>query len=64
MVKSLKFIVKTNVFDGLEGCMCEQERYQQNIKNETNIQPKINDKSIQISCLKKGYPKEEKTSKK
>ena len=28
MVKSLKFIVKTNVFDALAGCMCERGRYQ------------------------------------
>ena len=63
MVKTLKFIVKTNVFDGLEGCMCERERYQKNIKNETKIHPKIDDKSIQKSCSKKGYPGDETSSK-
>ena len=32
MVKSLKFIVTTPVFEGLEGCVRERKRYQQNIK--------------------------------
>ena len=64
MVKSLKFIVKTNVFDRLEGCMCERWRYHKNIKSETQIRPKFDETSIQISCSKKGYPKHNKSSKK
>ena len=47
-------------FYGLEGCMGERERYQKNIKSETKIHPKIDEKSIQISCSKKGYPKHKK----
>ena len=46
IVKSLKFIVKTNSFEGLEGCMCERERFQKNIKNDIQI----NEKSIHNSC--------------
>ena len=51
MVKALKFIVKTNIFEGLEGCA--RERYPQNIKNETNIHPKIDEQSIQIHARKR-----------
>ena len=61
MVKSLKFIVKTSVLDGSEGCMYERQRYQKNIKNDTQIHPKIDEQSIQNSCLKKGYPKDGKS---
>ena len=53
MVKSLNFIVKTMVFDSLEGCMCERERYQKNIKNDTKIHPKIYEKSIQKHARKR-----------
>jgi hypothetical protein len=38
------------------------ERYQKNIKNETEIHPQIYEQSIQISCSKKGYPKDGKSS--
>ena len=62
MVRSLEVIVRTNVFDGLEGCMCERWRYQKNIKNETKVHPKIDEKSIQFSCSKNGYPKDETSS--
>ena len=57
MVKSLKFIVKTNAFDALEGCMCERERYQQNIKSETKIHAKIDEKVDTKIMLEKGIPK-------
>ena len=63
MVNSLKFIVQPNVFDGLEGCMCERERYQTNIKIETKIHPKIDDKSIQKTCSKKACRNHKRTSK-
>ena len=61
--KILNFIFKTMVFDDSECCMCEQERYQKNIKNETTIHPKIDEKMIQKSFSKKGYPKDGKPSK-
>ena len=35
-----------------------------NIKNETKINPKINEQSIQKSSSKKGYPKDGNSSKK
>ena len=35
MVNSFKFIVKTNVFEGLAGCTRERKGYQTNIKNDT-----------------------------
>ena len=35
-----------------------------NIKNETQIHSKIYEKSMQISCSKKGYPKHGNSSKK
>ena len=38
---------KNNGFEGLAGCVREQKRYQQNIKNDINIHPQINDKSMQ-----------------
>ena len=53
MVKTLKFIIKNNVFDDLEGCMCERERNQQNIKNYTKKHPKIYEKSIQKHARKR-----------
>ena len=53
MVRSLKFIVRAIVFDGLEGCMCERKRYQKNIKSETKIRPKIDEQSIQIRDRKR-----------
>ena len=62
-VKSLKFIGKTMVSDSLEGCMCEWLRYQKNIKNETRIPLKFNEKSIQKICSKKREPKYENSSK-
>ena len=52
MAKSLNFIVQTMVFDGLEGCMCERERYQKNIKNDTKIHPNTYEKSIQKHARK------------
>ena len=52
MVKTLKFIVENIVFDVLEGCMCERERYQKNIKSGTKIHPKIDTKIM----LEKGIP--------
>ena len=60
-VKSLKFIGKIIVFDGLEGCMCERERYLKNIKNDIKIHPKIYEKSIQKTCSKKACRNHEKT---
>ena len=57
MVKTLKFIVKTIVFEGLDVCMCEHEGYQKSIKSETKIHPNIDDKSEDTSSSKKGYPK-------
>ena len=62
MGRSLKFIVKEIVFDGLEVCMRKRKRYPQNIKSETNIHPKIHEQSIQFSCSKKGHPKDGKSS--
>ena len=59
IVKSLKFIVKTIVFDGLEGYMCERERYQTNIKNKTKIHPKIDTQIM----LEKGVVKRWNTTK-
>ena len=38
------------VFDSLEGCMCERERYQ---TNDTKIHPKIYEKSIQKHARKR-----------
>ena len=53
--------LKKQFLDGLEGCVCERERNQTNIKSETKIHSKIHSKiyakSIQKSCSKKGYPK-------
>ena len=40
MVKSFKFIVKTNVFECSAGCIRERERYQNNIKNDAKFIPK------------------------
>ena len=54
MVRSLKFIVKTSVFDALEGCMCERYGYQKNIKSETKIHSQIHDKSTRKRCSKNG----------
>ena len=42
MVKTLKLIVKTNVFYVLEGCMCEREMYQKTSK----VRPKSMRKSM------------------
>ena len=46
MVKSWSFIVKTNVFEGLAGCVRKRKRYQTNSKNDTKIQYEINGKSM------------------
>ena len=42
MIKSLKSIVNTNVFEGLAGCVRERKRYRKNINNDINFQTKIN----------------------
>ena len=44
-------------FKGLAGCMCERETHQLTVKSETRIHPTTYEKSIQISCSEKGYPK-------
>ena len=49
------------VFDSLEDCMCERERYQKNIKNDTKIHQKIYEKSIQKHARKKACRNHEKT---
>ena len=54
---------KTNIFDGLEGCMCARWSIQKNIKNDTKMHPQIDEQSIQISCSKRGYQKDRKSSK-
>ena len=46
MVKSLKFIVKTNVFEGLAGCVRERKRYHKTSK----MIPKSNTKSMTNPC--------------
>ena len=46
MVKSLDFIVKTNNFEGLAGCVRERKRYQQTSKNIL----KSNTKSMTNPC--------------
>ena len=50
MVKSFKFIVKTNVFEGLSGRVRERKRYRTNINTYTKIHPQIYDKSMQKLC--------------
>ena len=52
MEKSLKFIVKTYVLEGLAGCVRERKRYQTNIQNNHKIQAKINTQSMQSLCSK------------
>ena len=56
MVKSLKFIVNTSVFEGLAGCTCERNRYQKNIKSATKSIPKSMKNQYKI-VLEKGIPK-------
>ena len=51
--KLIEIHCKNKLFDGLEGCMCGRERYQKNIKNEINIHPQIDTKTM----LEKGVPK-------
>ena len=41
MVKSFKFIKKTMVFEGLAGCVREQNMYQNSIQIDTQIHMKI-----------------------
>ena len=43
MVESLKFIVKTNIFEDLAGCVCEWKGYQNTIKNDNKLHPQIDD---------------------
>ena len=62
-VKSLKFIGKTMVFDGLEGCMCEREIHQKHIKNDSKTHPKIDTKSMPNSCSTKECKKHGKSIK-
>ena len=63
MVKTLKFIVKTILFDGLESCMCERWRYnKKHQKWDQTPSPnlsKINTKSM----LEKWIPKRWKITK-
>ena len=44
-------------FDGLDGCICERERYPKNIKNKTNIHHEIDEQSIQNHARKRGNQK-------
>ena len=55
--KIIEIHCKANVFDALECCMCEQERYQQNIKSDTKIHPQIYEKSIQTPARKRDTQK-------
>ena len=48
-VKTCKLIVKILGFGGVTTCVRDLKTYQQNIKNETNIDPKIYEKSMQVS---------------
>jgi hypothetical protein len=62
-VKSLKFIGKTMVFEDLEGCMCERQRY----KKTSKMRPKSIRNSMKIdtkNMLEKREPKYENSSKK
>jgi hypothetical protein len=52
-VKPCKFIVRVIVFEGFARWVHERKIHQKYIKNETTIPPKINEKSMQISCSKK-----------
>ena len=52
MVKSFKFKVKTMVFEGLTGCVCEQKMYQNSIQIDAKIHIKIDDKSKHKLCSK------------
>ena len=51
--KIIEFHCNNNGFDSLEGCMCERERYQKNIKNETKIHLKAYEKHIQKHARKR-----------
>ena len=62
--KIIEFFSKNNGFEGLAGCARERKRYQNNIKSETKFQSQIDEKSIQSSCSKKGYPKHKTSSNK
>ena len=46
------------MFEGLASCVRDQKRYNENIKNETKINPKPNEKWIQVSWSKKVYQNE------
>ena len=50
--KNIEIHNKTGVLDGLEGCMCERERYQKNIETET-IHPKIDTKIMLEKVMQK-----------
>ena len=63
IVKSLKLIVETSAFDGLEGCARERYRYQKSIKNETQIHAKIYENQYKNHARIRGSQKDEKSSK-
>ena len=60
----IEFHLKNNGFLGFRTMHVRTGKVSTNIKNETNIHPKIDEKSIQKSCSKKKYPKDEKSTKK
>ena len=45
--------LKNNGFEGLAGCVRERKRYQNNVKNETQILPQIDKQSMRKRCSKK-----------
>ena len=51
MVRSFEFIVTTMVLKGLAGCVRERKRYQTNIKNDTKINPNIDETNSAESML-------------
>ena len=59
--KIIEIHCKNNYFWWLKRLHTRKEKIQNNIKNETTIHPQIDEKSIQISCSKKRYPKHQKT---
>ena len=62
MINAFEFIVQTMGFEGLARCVHERKKYQKHIKNDTNIHPQINDKSMQNLCSKKECTKHRKSS--
>ena len=54
MGRSLKFIKKTSNFEGLAGRIRERRKVSNNIKNDANIHPQINENSMLNLCSKKG----------